>query len=89
MSKHIPVLLKETIQNLTKNFQEKNVFVDCTFGMGSFTKLLLQVYPNSTVYSFDLDLINTKPHVERIKEEFKDRFVFINDNFANITKHKM
>lgn len=85
MTNHIPVLLKETILNLTKNGGKR--FLDCTFGCGGYTREILKNVPESVVYSVDLDAEISKPHVERLKTDFGERFQFFHDNFKNIDKY--
>jgi 16S rRNA (cytosine1402-N4)-methyltransferase len=51
---HTTVLLKETVEGLA--IKENGVYVDCTFGGGGHSKLILEkIGPNGTLIAFDQD----------------------------------
>lgn len=51
---HTTVLLKETVEGLA--IKENGVYVDCTFGGGGHSKLILEkLGPNGTLIAFDQD----------------------------------
>jgi 16S rRNA (cytosine1402-N4)-methyltransferase len=84
--KHITVLLDEAVDAL--NVHEGDVVVDATLGAGGHTlKILEKVGKTGKVMAFDLDIeaINEfKAIVERDYPEFRERLIFVNDNFKNI-----
>ena len=57
-------------------------YVDCTFGAGGYSKAILES-SDCKVIAFDRDP-NVQVHAEKLKEEFGDRFEFINVDFAQI-----
>lgn len=70
---HIPVLLKEVIENFRPCFEGKDaVLIDGTFGRGGHSKALLKEFPNLKILAFDQDheavnygLVNFKNEVEQ------------------------
>lgn len=99
---HVPVLLNEilcymqpaTVSMMHRNdahLNKKHVFIDATFGLGGYTRALLQTFPNSMVYAFDLDYASNNGHVrqcaQEIEEQFgTDRFKIFGQNFKNMYK---
>lgn len=83
-SPHISVLLEEVLQALKAT--EKGVFIDATFGAGGYTRAILMAHPENKVIAFDRD-VTVLPFAEKLKAEFRDRFVFIQDVFSNISQH--
>jgi 16S rRNA (cytosine1402-N4)-methyltransferase len=81
-SLHIPVLLKEVLENL--NLSKCKSVVDCTFGIGGYTESILR--HNIQVSSMDLDSQISSTFVSKLKNEFGEQFQFKNDNFKNIDK---
>ena len=79
---HIPVLLKEVIENM--NLKNSKIVIDCTFGIGGYSKKILEENENLKLFSFDLDSKISKPYVINLQNEFKNRFHFKNENFKNI-----
>ncbi len=73
-SYHIPVLLKECIENL--NIEPDGIFVDLTFGGGGHSKAILEkLGAKGKLFAFDQD-------VDAQKNALKDeRFVLIPQNF--------
>ena len=71
----------ETIQYLVGN--PDGVFVDCTFGGGGHSSLILKKFPDAKVIAFDWDG-DTKENFEKITAKFGERLVLIRDNFKNI-----
>ena len=53
MSKHIPVLLHETIEGL--NIKPNGIYVDLTLGRGGHSKEILKHLNNGRLISFDKD----------------------------------
>lgn len=81
-SKHVPVMLKEAIRELS--IKVDGTYLDCTFGSGGHSKeILAQLGPSGKLIAFDYDkLVN--PWAIEIDDE---RFTLINDNFSNFPFH--
>ena len=77
---HIPVLLNEVIDIL--NPTSNKIYIDATFGAGGYTKAILEK-ASCKVIGTDCDQ-NTKPYAENLKNDFPDRFTYINANFTEI-----
>lgn len=78
---HIPVLLDEVIKYLDP--KDGKVYLDATFGAGGYSRAILE-HSNCKVIAIDQD-----PEVSKFANElyqlFRDRFIFINSNFDNIS----
>ena len=81
---HVPVLLAPVIRCLSAN--EGGVFVDGTFGAGGYTRAILEAHPTTKVIAFDRDA-SVLPTAQKFQQEFKDRFVFIQDCFSHVEKY--
>ncbi|WP_343154924.1 16S rRNA (cytosine(1402)-N(4))-methyltransferase RsmH [Buchnera aphidicola (Pseudoregma panicola)] len=79
---HIPVLLKEIIQNL--KIKKNGIYVDCTFGSGGHSKnILKKIGKHGFLYSLDKD-----PYSINFSKKIKNKnFKFINDSFENLIKY--
>ncbi len=77
--KHVPVLLEAVIQALG-DVNGKTV-IDATFGAGGYSRALLNA--GATVIAFDRDP-NVVDDVKKIRDEFKDKFRFIQQPFSFI-----
>ena len=80
--KHIPVLLSEVLETLG-DVRGKTI-TDCTFGAGGYSRALLE--RGARVIAFDRDP-TTIPVAKKFKQEFGDKFTFINEPFSNIANH--
>ena len=71
---HIPVLLRQSVDNLVIN--PDGVYVDCTFGGGGHSReILSRLSANGRLFSFDQDL-------DALNNRMDDpRFTLINQNF--------
>ena len=71
---HIPVLLRQSVDNLVIN--PDGVYVDCTFGGGGHSREILSLLSaNGRLFSFDQDL-------DALNNRIDDpRFTLINQNF--------
>ena len=58
MSKHIPVLLNETIEGL--NIKPEGIYVDLTLGRGGHSKEVLKRLTTGRLISFDKDELRLK-----------------------------
>ena len=77
--KHIPVLLDKVIETLG-DIKNRTV-VDCTFGAGGYSRAFLERGAN--VIAFDRDT-NVISDAEQLKQEYGDKFTFINKPFSEI-----
>lgn len=77
---HYPVLLSEIIKNLQPENGKK--YLDCTFGAGGYTKGILDS-AHCFVTALDQDPTVYK-YAEKLRNQYKERFKFIQGNFANI-----
>lgn len=84
MMKHIPVLLKDVLDALGDIRGRK--IVDCTFGAGGYSRAFLE--RGAKVIAFDRDT-NVIADADKLKQEFGDRFQFINAPFSEIKQLKV
>lgn len=71
---HIPVLLRQSVDNLVIN--PDGVYVDCTFGGGGHSReILSRLSANGRLFSFDQDLDTLNNRID------DPRFTLINQNF--------
>lgn len=76
---HIPVMLNEMLKFLAPKASES--YLDCTFGAGGYSEAILK---NCDCYVTALDRDpNVIKKAEEIKQHYKDRFYFVETNFAN------
>jgi 16S rRNA (cytosine1402-N4)-methyltransferase len=76
---HIPVLLKEVLENL--NPQSNENFIDCTLNGGGHTKeILAKITPEGKVLGIEWD----KEIYENIQKQNIDRLIAVNDSYANL-----
>ncbi len=83
--KHYPVLLNEIISIITP--QHGGTFIDCTFGQGGYSKKILN-FKNTKVIAIDRDQ-ESKKKADEISNNFKDRFLFKNKKFSQISDLKL
>lgn len=79
MMKHIPVLLNDVL-NALGDIRGRKI-VDCTFGAGGYSRAFLE--RGAGVIAFDRDT-NVIADADKLKQEFGDRFQFINAPFSEI-----
>jgi 16S rRNA (cytosine1402-N4)-methyltransferase len=92
--KHIPVLLKEVIECL--NPKPGQNFIDATYGSGGHSRTILErIKPNGRLLAIDADKQSLEefklPLLDQdidgqVNSKFKDKVIFINDNFVNLKK---
>lgn len=80
--KHVPVLLRESIDFL--NLKDEGIYVDCTLGGGGHTEEIKIRNPRSEIFGIDLDQEALEAAKVRLAK-FKN-IEFIHDNFRNIKK---
>jgi 16S rRNA (cytosine1402-N4)-methyltransferase len=76
---HVPVLLKESIDQL--NVQPSGIYVDCTFGGGGHSRAILErLGPDGRLIAFDQD--------EQARQNLPDdkRLLFVPHNFRHIQR---
>lgn len=79
MKYHTSVLLQESINGL--NIQPNGLYVDCTFGGGGHSSLILQNITNGKLFAFDQD-------ADAKKNAIKDsRFILIESNFRFLKRN--
>ncbi|MEM9159981.1 MAG: 16S rRNA (cytosine(1402)-N(4))-methyltransferase RsmH [Verrucomicrobiota bacterium] len=77
---HIPVLAEETLKFL--NPQDGGVYLDCTFGGGGHTRMILDA-AYTRVVALDQDPQAVR-RAESLKAEYGDRFELVPTNFRNL-----
>ena len=85
VKKHYPVLLSELISIISPQYG--GTFIDCTFGQGGYTKKILD-FPKTKVIGLDRDLESLKV-AEEIEKNFKNRFLFKNIKFSQLSNLKL
>ena len=83
--KHYPVLLNELISIITPEYG--GTFIDCTFGQGGYTKKILN-FLDTKIIALDRDS-ESNIKAKEIKEKFKDRFLFKNIKFSELSNLKL
>ena len=78
---HFSVMTEEVIAILLPS--ENSVYVDATFGAGGHTRKILEVSNASNVIGIDRDP-NVTAFADKIKQQFHDRFQFVNAKFSEI-----
>jgi 16S rRNA (cytosine1402-N4)-methyltransferase len=84
---HIPVLLKEVIENL--NLKSNKNYIDATLGEGGHSlEILKHILPDGHLLGIDfdprnLDFVKNRFLTEEIPES---NFTLVNDNFKNLTE---
>ncbi len=81
--KHIPVLLNDVLETLGDI--SGRTIVDCTFGAGGYSRAFLERGAN--VIAFDRDT-NVIADAEKLKQEYGNKFRFINAPFSEIKQLK-
>ena len=83
MTKHVPVLLNETIEGL--NVKPDGIYVDLTLGRGGHSKEVLKRLTTGRLIAFDKD----ETAIEESKQNlvgFSEKFTGIHDDFRNFRK---
>lgn len=84
MSKHIPVLLNETIEGL--NVKPDGIYVDLTFGRGGHSSEVLKRLTSGRLIAFDKDEEAIKTAKEKFAG-FSGKFTGIHDDFRNFRQN--
>ena len=78
--KHLPVMIDEVLEAC--NPKNGDVFMDCTFGGGGYSKELLK-FQETKVVALDRD-VHVTGLAEKLKNKFKSRFIFHNKKFSQL-----
>lgn len=81
---HFPVLIREVLESLnlpSDTSTSQKVYLDCTFGAGGYSSFILS-NPNTKVIAIDRDE-TVLPFVQKLSEEYGDRFSFHLSTFSN------
>ena len=81
MSKHISVLLNESIDNL--NIKENGIYVDCTLGYAGHSSQILKRITRGCLFAFDQDG-EAIDYSRKILDQINSNYEIINSNFVNI-----
>lgn len=81
MTKHVPVLLNESIEGL--NIKKDGVYVDMTLGRGGHSKEILKRLQGGHLYCFDQDHDAIVESEETLKA-ISSSYTLIEDNFVNV-----
>lgn len=81
MAKHIPVLAKETLAFLAP--QDGGLYLDCTFGGGGHSRLILESAEGARVIALDQDPAAAE-RAEPLEREFGERFSLRRMNFRDL-----
>jgi len=81
---HIPVMKEEVLKYL--DVQENKNFIDCTFGEGGHTELILaHNKPNGKVLAIELDPDLYKIGTKRFQDFIRSkRLILVNDSYTNL-----
>ncbi|WP_168867491.1 16S rRNA (cytosine(1402)-N(4))-methyltransferase RsmH [Enterobacteriaceae endosymbiont of Plateumaris braccata] len=78
MIKHIPVMLKESINSL--NVKKNGIYIDATYGCGGHTKLILsKLGEKGRIYAVDCDIKTIL-----FNKIIDKRIIYINEKFSNL-----
>ena len=80
MEGHVPVLAESTLELLAP--RDGGVYLDCTFGGGGHTELILEA-ADCTVVALDQDPYAAERAIE-LKARYGERFVFHRMNFESL-----
>ncbi|PPE04492.1 16S rRNA (cytosine1402-N4)-methyltransferase [Entomoplasma ellychniae] len=81
MNKHIPVLLKESIDYL--NIKKDGVYVDCTLGRGGHSSEILKKLTSGMLYCIDQDVTAIEEGKNKLSK-ISSRFKILESNFKDI-----
>jgi 16S rRNA (cytosine1402-N4)-methyltransferase len=83
IQQHIPVMAQQIIQLLCSH---AGIFIDCTFGAGGHTKLILQQNSQNKVIAIDRDG-NNLAFAQALQQHFGEgRLIFVHNTFDNLSK---
>jgi len=81
-SSHFPVMLNEVIK--ISSPEKGGNFLDCTFGGGGYSKLILS-FPKTKIIAIDRDKL-AEQKAKDLKKKYLNRFSFHREKFSNLDK---
>ncbi len=83
--KHVPVMLKEVLENLNPKIGEN--FIDCTLGGGGYSFAIAKLIgKKGKVLATDLDELAINNAKKKIKKDKTTNIILAHDNFKNLSK---
>ncbi len=84
---HTPVMWREILEFVGGASEiGERIFMDCTLGEGGHSELLLRNFKDISIVGVERDPEILELAKKRLSE-FKDRVIFINDNFSNLSMY--
>ncbi|MDE6884204.1 MAG: 16S rRNA (cytosine(1402)-N(4))-methyltransferase RsmH [Clostridia bacterium] len=82
--RHIPVMLGECIDGL--DIKPDGVYLDCTLGGGGHSEKIVSQLQGGKLIAVDKDIEAIKSSQARLSE-YKDKIIYIHDDFKNVILH--
>ncbi|MCI9290340.1 MAG: 16S rRNA (cytosine(1402)-N(4))-methyltransferase RsmH [Clostridia bacterium] len=82
--RHIPVMLGECIDGL--DIKPDGVYLDCTLGGGGHSEKIVSQLQGGKLIAVDKDIEAIKSSQARLSE-YKDKIIYIHDDFKNVISH--
>lgn len=82
--RHIPVMLGECIDGL--DIKPDGVYLDCTLGGGGHSEKIVSKLKGGKLIAVDKDIEAIKSSQARLSE-YKDKIIYIHDDFKNVISH--
>lgn len=82
--RHIPVMLGECIDGL--DIKPDGVYLDCTLGGGGHSEKIVSQLKGGKLIAVDKDIEAIKSSQARLSE-YKDKIIYIHDDFKNVISH--
>ncbi len=82
--RHIPVMLGECIDGL--DIKPDGVYLDCTLGGGGHSENIVSKLKGGKLIAVDKDIEAIKSSQARLSE-YKDKIIYIHDDFKNVISH--
>lgn len=82
--RHVPVMLGECIDGL--DIKPDGVYLDCTLGGGGHSEKIVSQLQGGKLIAVDKDIEAIKSSQTRLSE-YKDKIIYIHDDFKNVISH--
>ncbi len=82
--RHIPVMLGECIDGL--DIKPDGVYLDCTLGGGGHSEKIVSQLQGGKLIAVDKDIEAIRSSQARLSE-YKDKIIYIHDDFKNVISH--
>ncbi len=82
--RHVPVMLGECIDGL--DIKPDGVYLDCTLGGGGHSEKIVSQLQGGKLIAVDKDIEAIKSSQARLSE-YKDKIIYIHDDFKNVISH--